>query len=105
MERGAGQRLAQLRGTPGVVDMAMGQQDALDVQAEFGDGAEDVRDVAAGVDHEGGLGLVVPDQGAILLQRGDWDDGRLQFGHRCRLSMSVRTALRRRRVLRIFHVW
>ncbi len=43
-----GERLAQLVGATGVIDMPVGEQDPFDGQAEFGDGLEDARDVAAG---------------------------------------------------------
>ena len=103
----------QGRGTPGMIEVAMREQDALDRQAELGDGAEDGGHVPAGVHDEGGLGGVIPDERAVLLQRGDRDDSDLEARHggvRANGSgiygqsspASKRPALHRRLRLRIF---
>ena len=57
----------QFRRTAGVVEMAVGQEDLLDLQPDFPDGFLDARHVAARVEHRAGLGLIVEDQGAVLL--------------------------------------
>ena len=50
----------QLRGAAGVVQMAVGEPDALDGDAGLGDGGEDTVDVATGIDDDGLLDGVVP---------------------------------------------
>jgi hypothetical protein len=53
-----------------VVDVAVGQQDPLDLDAGLGDRLADAVDVAAGVEHGAALGGVVPQDRAVLLERG-----------------------------------
>jgi hypothetical protein len=72
-----GQRVAQGDGAARVVDVAVGQQDLLDLDAGLGDRLADAVDVAAGVDHGAALGGVVPQDRAVLLERGHRDDRRL----------------------------
>src|SRR5688572_2884241 len=57
-----------------MVDMAMGEQDLLDRDAMLGGGVEPV-EVPTGIDKCAEHRLRAPQQGAVLLQRGDRDDG------------------------------
>ena len=66
--------LAQLVGAGRVIDMAVGQQDFLDLHALLTDRRLDPVEVAAGIDDSADLGGFVPDQGAILLEGRDRDD-------------------------------
>ena len=59
----------QLRRAPGMIDMAMGEENALDPDAGFRDRLTDQVEIAAGIDHDPGFGGLVPDEGAVLLER------------------------------------
>lgn len=76
-----GQILLQLGRAAGVVDVAVREQDLLDRDAGLGDGGPDAVEVAAGIDDGGALRVLVPQQRAVLLERGDGDDRGLGFGH------------------------
>ena len=66
--------LRQFAGAAGMVDVAVGEQDLLDPDAEPRGGIHQQVDVAAGID-EGALhGFAAPEQGAVLLEGGDGDD-------------------------------
>jgi len=57
-----------------MVDVAVGEQDLLDLDAEPRGRIHQHVDVAAGID-EGALhGFAAPEQGAVLLEGGDGDD-------------------------------
>src|SRR5262249_17609270 len=71
----------QAGGGADVIDMAVGQPDFLDRNTGFGNGALDVREVAAGIDDHGTLARLAPQHRAVLLKRGDLDDDSLGFGH------------------------
>ena len=70
------QRIAQFGRAADMVDMAVGQPDLLDGDAGLLDRLEDLRHVAAGVDHHGLLAGLVPDDGAVLLEQRHGDDDR-----------------------------
>jgi hypothetical protein len=76
------ERLLEVGGAAGVVDMAVGEQDLLGPDAELLDGGEDLPNIAPRVDDGRADGLLVPEDRAVLLERGDGDDSRLQAGHR-----------------------
>jgi hypothetical protein len=82
------ERFGQFRGTTGVVHMAMRQQDAVYGNARFGNGAFNLRDIAARVYHHAVLGILIPDQGAVLLEGCDGDDGGGK-GHGQRLARTA----------------
>ena len=63
-------------GAADMVDMAVGQPDLLDRDAGLLDRRQDLRHVAAGVDHDGLLGRLVPDDGAVLLEQRHRNDDR-----------------------------
>src|SRR5262245_47663664 len=73
--------LLELGRAAGVVNVAMGQQDLLDLQAELADSGLDAIEVAAGIHHGALLAVLVPEQRTVLLERRDGDDGSFQ-GHR-----------------------
>src|SRR3954470_1679601 len=62
-----------------MVDMAVSEPDLLHGDAGLLDGVQDLRHVAAGIDHHGLLGRLVPDDGAILLEQRHGDDDRARF--------------------------
>ena len=69
------ERFGQFRRAAGMVHMAMGQQDAVNRNARFGNGGFDLRDIAAWVYDHATLGFLIPDQGTVLLEGRDGDDG------------------------------
>jgi len=76
----AAELLLELGRARGVIDVAVSEEDLLHRHAGFGDGRLDAVEVAAGVHHRAALAGLVPDQGAVLLERRDGDDRGLQ-GH------------------------
>src|SRR3954468_21711737 len=62
-----------------MVDMAVSEPDLLHGDAGLLDGVQDLRHVAAGIDHHGLLGRLVPDDGAILLEQRHGDDDRARL--------------------------
>ena len=81
---------ATQRGAAGMIDVAVGQQDALDRDAELAHRVEDPIDVAAGIDHRAPLAGIVEDDRAVLQERGDGNDRGLQIGHRCASHVVLR---------------
>src|SRR6185312_4617406 len=69
-----GEGLGQLGGAAGVVEVTVGQQDALDGDALLVDGGQNALHVAARVDNEGLARPFIPQNRAVLLERGDGDD-------------------------------
>ena len=61
------ERLAQRRSTPGVIDVAVRQEDALRMHPSLRDRVQDARHVAARINDDPGAGLLVPEQGTVLL--------------------------------------
>src|SRR3954453_18025307 len=59
------QRVAQFGGPADVIDMTMGEPDLLDVDAGLLDRGQDLRNVAAGVDHDRLPRDLAPQQRAI----------------------------------------
>ncbi len=59
----------------GMIDMAVRQQDLLDLHAGLRDRGPDLRQVAAGIDHRRLHRRGAPQDRAVLLDRGDDDDG------------------------------
>ena len=74
------QRVAQRRRPAGMVDMAMGQQDALDRHAQSLDGSQDPLHISAGIDDGRLAGRVTPEDRAILLEGRHRNDLVLQHG-------------------------
>ena len=66
------------KATHGQLNMPMGQQDLLDLDADLVDTAQDRIQLPARINHSTFHGLRIPQQGAILLERGHWNYGRLQ---------------------------
>ena len=77
---GHAETFAKLVGSAGVIEVAVGEPHLLQRQAEMLERADECVDVAAGINQHGVLGLCVPDQGAVLLQRRHRDDADLQVG-------------------------
>ena len=75
------QRLAQLVGAAGMVDMAVGNPDLLQRDAVFADDLQDHLDVTAGVDDDALLAVHIEENRAVLLEGGDGDDPGLQHAH------------------------
>jgi hypothetical protein len=61
----------------GMIDMGMGQQDLLEGQAFFLDHGQHFVEIPAGIDDGGAARPLAPDDGAVLLERGDGNDGDL----------------------------
>ena len=78
---GCAGEIVELGGAAGVIEMAVGQQDALDGERARLDSFGDQGRVAARIDDERGLGLGVVDKGAVLLKRGNGDDLDTQLAH------------------------
>ena len=70
--------LLELRGTAGMVDVAVGQEDLLDPDALLLDRLEDALDLAARVDHRPAPARLLPEQRAVLLEGRHRDDGGLE---------------------------
>ena len=64
-----------------VIQMTVSQPDLLQRQAVFPDDLQDRLHVAAGIDDDAFLGVLVEENGTILLERSDGDDTRLQHAH------------------------
>jgi hypothetical protein len=58
-----------------MIHMAMRQQNAVNGDAGFGNGAFNARDISARVNDHTALGFLIPDQGTVLLEWCDGDDG------------------------------
>ena len=72
------ERGSQLIGAASVVDVAVGQEDFLHLQAHFLDRTQDIGDVAARIDHGTRVRDGIPKQGAVLLEGRDGDDRGLE---------------------------
>lgn len=70
LDRGAG-ALGHLGDPAGVIGVAVGDPDLLDGHALVAGDAQQLVDLAAGIDDRGLHRLGAPDQGAVLLQRRD----------------------------------
>ena len=68
------QRVAQFSRAADVVDMAMRDPDLIDGHLGLLDRRQNIRNVAAGIDHHGAFGRLAPQQRAVLLERGDRHD-------------------------------
>jgi hypothetical protein len=77
----AAELFLKLRGAAGVVQMAVGEPDALDGDSGLGDGGEDTIDVAAGIDDDRLLAGVVPQDRAVLLEWCHWYHGTSECTH------------------------
>ena len=80
-----------------MVDVAVGEQDLLDRHAGLGRRRLQPVEVAAGIDERAAHRLGAPQQGAILLQRGDRDDRRLERGDGSLIPPLAMRAARRKR--------
>ena len=69
----------QIGSVSGVVEMTVGDEDFFYRDTLAFDGGENAFNVAAGVDNSTLHGLFVPDQGAVLLKRGDGDNLKFHF--------------------------
>ncbi len=63
----------QLARAAGVIDMRMREPDLLELEAELFNVRKQSVKIAAGINDRGLLAVLVPDQGAVLLKRGDGD--------------------------------
>src|SRR5437763_1824659 len=63
-----------------MVDMAVREPDLFNRDPGLFDRGFDPRHVAAGVDHDGLLGRLVPEDGAVLLEQRHGNDDRAGFG-------------------------
>ena len=82
----------QLGSGTDVIQMTVGQQDMSQGQAALGDGSQQFVRFAARIDQGGLMGLVTPDEGAVLGELGDRDH--LEFQHRVPLLGWVSRAAR-----------
>ena len=76
-------RLGQFGGTASMVEMAMGEQDFLQVRPGFRQCRLDEIEVAARVYHRRTVGPFAHQQGTVLLKRGDGNDGNFHEKHSC----------------------
>jgi hypothetical protein len=70
----------ELGGGGGVVEVAVGDEDALERQALVVEHLLHALEVAARVHDRRTAGALAPEDGAVLLERGDGDDGDLHGG-------------------------
>ena len=75
------QRFRQLRRSADMVDMAVGDQDAFDLDVLRLQRVENGIDIAARIDDDAGLGLVIPKKRAVLGEGRDGNDRHLELGH------------------------
>ena len=68
------QRLAQFQSCGTVVHVAMGNKNFLDFSFQLRNAALDALQVTTGINNRSLTGFFAPDDGAILLVRGDRDD-------------------------------
>ena len=66
----AGEAL-ELEGAADVVDVAVGDENLLELEAKLVEAAMDAADLFAGIDDDGLAGLLVTENGAVALQRAD----------------------------------
>ena len=81
LDRHVAQPFAQFIGAAGMIQMAVGQPDALNRHAGLLDRPHDPIHVAAGIHHDRLLAGIIPQHRAVLLERRDRDDGSLQRAH------------------------
>ena len=67
---GAGEGLEFERATD-VVDVGVGDENLLELEAEGGEAAVDAGDLVAGIDDDGFAGFLVAQDGAVALERAD----------------------------------
>jgi hypothetical protein len=77
---GQAQAPRQFGRAAGMVYVCMRQPDLHQLQAQALDFGQDVVQITAGVDHGRLHRLVAPDQGTILLERGNWEGGVVKHG-------------------------
>jgi hypothetical protein len=65
------QPLGEVGNCPYMVQVAMGNQDLRGLDRHFRERREDAPQIAPRVDHGGVTGLVAPEDGTVLLKRGD----------------------------------
>ena len=85
----------ELGGGGGVVEVAVGEQDALERQALVLEHLLHPLEVAAGIDDGGAARALAPEDGAVLLERGDGNDGDLHDGDMITFRHDRRAALAR----------
>ena len=78
----AGEAL-ELERAADVVDVGVGDEDLLEVEAEAGEAAMDAGDLVAGIDDDGLAGCLVAEDGAVAVQRAD-GKGLEDHGVHCR---------------------
>ena len=66
--------VAQLHRSAHVIDVSMSDDDLLHLQVVLMNEGENILDVVAGIDHHGIAGSLVPNHGAVALQRADGKD-------------------------------
>ena len=72
-----------------MIQMTMGQEDAVGLKVQLGDQREDAFRFAAGIDDGGTPGALTPEQGAVLLERGDGQDAEIHVGARGQAAMQA----------------
>ena len=75
------ERIPQGCGPAGMVDMAVGEPDRLRPNRELPGRVQDALDVAARVDHDSPHAGLIPQDGAVLLERGHGHDGGSDLWH------------------------
>ncbi len=72
---------AQFLGTASMIEMSMGQPDFLEGDAVFSDDLKDDVHIAAGINDNTLFGILIEEDGAVLLERRDRNNARLQLSH------------------------
>ena len=70
--------LREHTGLPAMVHMAVGDEDLFDLDPRLADRLAQLGQIAAGIDKRALVGFGAPEQGAILLEGGNRDDGGLE---------------------------
>ncbi len=74
---GHSQPFHQIRACAHMIQMTVGQEDALRNQFQSGDERKDALRFAAWIDDGGTPGALAPEERAVLLERGDWKDAEI----------------------------
>jgi hypothetical protein len=74
VEDGGTGELLEPMGSGDVVDVGVGDDDFFDGESVGGEGGHDARNVVAGINYDGFVGVLVSEDGAVALQRTDGED-------------------------------
>ncbi len=79
----------KISSTPGMIGMAMGQEDFLDFYAGLFNRFFDTRKISSRINHRAALALIVINDRSILLERGDRNDNDFERDHAFGLARSA----------------